>query len=76
MEGGSPTLIIKTSDQHKLRHSKVIIVIFENTVNYRLSALGAYLKTKAFGLGACSAGHLIRYGYLLKNKKSKTKSVR
>ena len=45
-----------------------------HTVNDQLSALGAYLKTKAFGWALIWIGHLIRAGRLSKNKKNKNKN--
>ena len=48
------------------------------TVNDWLSSLGAYLKTKAFGLALAQIRHLIRPGHLLekilKNSKNNKKS--
>ena len=51
--------------------------MYLTTVNDRLSALGAYFKTKAFGWELVRTGCLIRSGRLLKKskKKKKKKSV-
>ena len=42
-----------------------------HTVDDQLSALGAYLKTKAFGCALIWIGHLIGAGRLLKIKRNK-----
>ena len=47
--------------------------MYLTTVNDRLSALGAYLKTKAFGWELVRTGCLIRSGRLLKKSKKKKK---